>query len=118
MMLQPKQAGTRQKGWRKMAKKKLLGRGKALDSVKRLVYSGGVVKTEEIKRRRERLGLTMAEAAKLAGWKTQQAWSGVERGTRPDPQVSTVIRVASVLRCRVDDLVCKTKYAHPNAHPR
>lgn len=85
-----------------MAKKK----NKALALVKQSPYSG-VVLTDEIKRRRLALGITMAEASRLAGWKTLQTWSGIERGMRPDPQVSTLVRVAKVLGCKVDQLLRK-----------
>lgn len=83
-----------------MAKKK----EKAVALLKQSAYNRPV-KANEIKRRRQLLGMTMAKAAQLAGWKTQQAWSGVERGQRPDPQVSTLMRVAAVLGCKVDDLL-------------
>lgn len=64
-----------------------------------------IVNTREIKRRRSKLGLSMASAAKLAGWKTAQQWANVEYGTKKDPLVSTMFKVAKALGCKIDDLV-------------
>ncbi|MBV8780303.1 MAG: helix-turn-helix transcriptional regulator [Phycisphaerae bacterium] len=50
--------------------------------------------------------MTQQQAADAAGWSVAQ-WGGMERGTRPDPQVSTMAKVAKVLNCRVDDLLAK-----------
>lgn len=81
-------------------------RHKAIDLVRRTPYNP-LVRTEEIKRRRLALGITMAEASRRAGWKTLQTWSGIERGMRADPQISTLMRVADVLGCKVDQLLRK-----------
>lgn len=65
----------------------------------------GVVRFKEIERRRLALNLTMAAAAKLAGWKTAQAWSHVEKGHADNPSIETMRTVARVLGCKVDDLL-------------
>lgn len=84
-----------------MAKKR---RKQRIDSTPNKVYTVGV-DTEEIRSRRERLGLTQLSAAKAAGWLTQQQWAHVENGERPDPRISTLATVARVLKCKVDDLL-------------
>jgi transcriptional regulator with XRE-family HTH domain len=62
----------------------------------------------EIKRRREKLGLTQAQAARLAGWPTAQNWSNIENAPADnDPRISTMIVVALALGCKVDDLLRK-----------
>jgi transcriptional regulator with XRE-family HTH domain len=67
----------------------------------------GHVNFEEIKRRREKKGLTLSAAAKLAGWGSGQVWANLEQGQRDDPQVSTLVKVAKVLNCKLDDLIAK-----------
>jgi transcriptional regulator with XRE-family HTH domain len=62
----------------------------------------------EIKRRRRDLGLTQAEAARLAGWPEAQNWSNVENGKADtNPRVLSLVKVAAVLGCKVDDLLRK-----------
>jgi DNA-binding XRE family transcriptional regulator len=51
---------------------------------------------QKIKALRDALGLTQAQAARLAGMH-QQAWARLEAGGRPDPKLSTAERVARVL---------------------
>jgi len=59
---------------------------------------------EEIRARREKRGLTQQQAADAAGM-LQHVWSRLESGGRPNPQIDTLRRVASVLRCKVEDLI-------------
>jgi len=64
-----------------------------------------IVNTDEIRRRRLRLKLTLADAAKAAGWRTPVQWHDIEAGKKRDPRASTLVRVAKVLRCKVDQLL-------------
>jgi transcriptional regulator with XRE-family HTH domain len=89
-----------------MAKKKTNSRHNALANKQRLRYMEPV-DFKEMKRRRKELGLTQAEAARRAGWATPQVWTNMENGQRKDPQVSTLMKVADVLGCKVDDLLRK-----------
>lgn len=59
----------------------------------------------EIRRRRERLGLSPTQAAKAAGWRTMQQWWDVENGRRKNPTIRVMVRIADVLGCKVDDLL-------------
>jgi len=59
---------------------------------------------DEIRRRREKRGLTQQQAADAAGM-LRPAWSRLESGSRPNPAIDTLRRVAEVLGCRVDDLL-------------
>ncbi len=63
------------------------------------------VNCDEIKRRRVAAGWSMAEAARRAGMGSRQAWQHIESGSRPDPTVSTLQRIARALGCGVDDLL-------------
>ena len=63
------------------------------------------VSTTEIRKRRNKLGLSPTQAAKAAGWKTMQQWWDVEHGRRKNPTVSVMVRIAGVLGCKVDDLL-------------
>ena len=63
-----------------------------------------MLRTDEIRRRRERLGLTMAQAAERAGFKTAQHWNSIESGWRPNIQSSSLAAVAKALECLMDDL--------------
>lgn len=63
------------------------------------------VRFADIKTRRRDLGLTQTQAARLAGWPTQQQWANVENGKRPNPRIDTLAKVARVLRCKVADLL-------------
>jgi transcriptional regulator with XRE-family HTH domain len=53
------------------------------------------------------MGISQAEAARRAGWSTPIQWLDVEKGKRPDPRISTVVKVAGVLGCKVDQLLKK-----------
>lgn len=61
----------------------------------------------EMKRRREKLGLTMDAAAQLAGFNGRQQWYYIESGSRSDIQLSTLQRIASALQCDPCDLLAK-----------
>lgn len=65
------------------------------------------VDTNEIRRRRKRQKLTLAKAAKLAGWKSAQHWANVEQGRQGNMRVATLVAVAKVLGCKVDALLKK-----------
>ncbi|HYF36162.1 MAG TPA: helix-turn-helix transcriptional regulator [Prosthecobacter sp.] len=52
-----------------------------------------------IRQRREQLGLTLAQAAELAGFPNAQKWWQLENGRIPDPQISTLEAMAKALRC-------------------
>jgi transcriptional regulator with XRE-family HTH domain len=69
--------------------------------------NGLMVDRDEIKRRRDKLGLTVRDAALRAGWGETGfvRWSRLERGTPKDPALSTMEAVAKVLKCKIDDLV-------------
>lgn len=45
-----------------------------------------------------------SDVAKAAGM-TQASYARLETGGRPDPRLSTAVRVARALGCRVDDLL-------------
>ena len=67
----------------------------------------GVVNFAEIRKRREKKGLTLAEAAKRAGWSSGQVWANLEQGQRDNPSIETLAKVAEVLECKVDALLRK-----------
>lgn len=67
----------------------------------------GILNTAEIRRRRKRMGLTQAEAARRAGWNSAVVWTDIETGKRDNPTIGTVAAVAKVLGCRVDSLLKK-----------
>jgi len=60
-----------------------------------------------IRSRREKLGLSFAEAAKLAGWgeKARGHWYDIESGRAPNPTLKTLVEMAGVLGCKVGRLV-------------
>jgi hypothetical protein len=62
------------------------------------------VDQDGIRRRREAKGLTLARAAKLAGFKSHVQWWDVENKPGRDP---TMIRIADALGCKVDDILRK-----------
>lgn len=67
----------------------------------------GVVDFSEIRRRREAKKFTLAEASKRARWSSGQVWANLEQGTRDNPSIETLVKVAEVLGCRVDQLLRK-----------
>jgi transcriptional regulator with XRE-family HTH domain len=60
----------------------------------------------KMKKLREKLGLSQEEAAKAAGLAGRQKWNSYEMG-RSEPRVSTLLRIAAVLRTSVDSLLKK-----------
>lgn len=68
-----------------------------------------VVNLREIKRRRVAKGLSLSDAATLAGWKAAQQWANIEYGRRTDPSIKTMVAVAKALGCKVDDLLKSRK---------
>lgn len=64
----------------------------------------------EIRRRREKIGLTQQEAAARAGWtgpNDKVRWFDLEKGKYPDPQISTLEAAARALECSVQDLLVR-----------
>lgn len=59
----------------------------------------------KIKQLRLKAGLNQTQAAKRAGWKTQQQWADFESGQRKNPRLSTIVAAARVLGCKVQDLM-------------
>lgn len=110
-MTRPRAASPRRKGKTGRAAAKLSpmknnssGRRKRVANATSKLYTG-VVRFDEIKRRREAAGLTKAECARRAGFKSQQHWYGMESGRSPNPRIDTLIVVAKVLGCKVRDLL-------------
>lgn len=77
-------------------------------AIRRIRYyaENGAVDVKEITRRRDALGLSQAEAARLAEM-SPQWWSDLEKGKHDNPRVMTLVRIAVVLGCKVDDLLRK-----------
>lgn len=67
----------------------------------------GPLNQKAIKDRREHKGLSQAQAATLAGFKSPIQWWDIENKPGRDPQISTLEKVAKVLGCKVDDLLRK-----------
>lgn len=59
---------------------------------------------QKIRGRREKLRLTQTKCAELSGMPVPH-WNRIEAGGRPDPQLSTLARVAKVLRCKITEIV-------------
>jgi len=87
-----------------MANKKRRSTKQLIDCTTSTLYDS-LVKFPEIQRRRKRAGLTQAEAAGFAGWKSQQHWANVENGRSKNPRIVTLAIIARVLRCKVRDLI-------------
>lgn len=64
-----------------------------------------VLDTLKIKILREKKGLTMDQAAKLAGMKKAQRWNEFENGDNPNVTLETLTRLAKALGCDVRDLI-------------
>lgn len=60
-----------------------------------------------IRSRRDSLGLSFAEAAKLAGWgeKARGHWYDIESGRAPNPTLKTLVEMAGVLKCSPGKLI-------------
>lgn len=93
--------GDRRKGEQVPAKRKIKHR---LDRTPLKVYNP-TVDFGKIKEFRLKLGINQTEAAKRAGWQTQQQWANVENGKRPDPRLSTIVLVCRVLGCKVSEIL-------------
>jgi DNA-binding Xre family transcriptional regulator len=63
-----------------------------------------IIRRDEIVRRREAMGLTLRQAAKLAGWNTLTSWQHVEKELYDNPRIETLARICRVLKCRIDDI--------------
>jgi len=74
-----------------------------------------IVNSKEIRRRRTQLGLTQARAAKLAGWGSPVVWTDIESGKRKNPSIGTLVAVANVLECKVDELLTKNSDGVPDS---
>lgn len=53
----------------------------------------------EMKRLREKLGLTLDDAAKRAGFNNRQQWYKIESGVVADVTLKTLGRIARALEC-------------------
>jgi len=60
--------------------------------------------TDEIRRRREKAGLTQEQAADRAGMH-QPAWAKIELGVVANPTIDTLRRMADALGCSVGVLL-------------
>jgi transcriptional regulator with XRE-family HTH domain len=60
-----------------------------------------------IRSRREALDLSLADAARLAGWgvKARTRWHDIESGRAPNPTLKTLLDMARVLQCEIGQLV-------------
>jgi transcriptional regulator with XRE-family HTH domain len=60
----------------------------------------------KIKARREKLGLSLADAARAAGGSTTRTWwHDVEAGRRTDITVSSLQKMAKALNCPLESLL-------------
>jgi transcriptional regulator with XRE-family HTH domain len=66
---------------------------------------------DRIRDERERQGLSMEAAARLAGIAGRQAWYRIETGIRRGIAAITLYRVAMALGVKVDSLIVKAKSA-------
>jgi transcriptional regulator with XRE-family HTH domain len=60
----------------------------------------------EIRRKRQKLGLSQTEAARRAGFSLQR-WHNIESGIRPGIDPDAFYAVAQVLECRMEDLMTR-----------
>lgn len=63
----------------------------------------------KIKSLREKLGLTMEQAADAAGFSGRQAWYNVESGRQPDLRISTLEAIAKALGVSAKSLLAEPK---------
>lgn len=69
-----------------------------------------MVNFARIKQLRTRQGLSFSAAAEAAGWgRKPQRWYGIERGTRPDLRVSTLMDVAKALGVKAGSLLIEVR---------
>jgi transcriptional regulator with XRE-family HTH domain len=61
----------------------------------------------KIKARRQKLGLTLAGAARAAGWwrNGRTRWHDLETGRYPNVKLKTLASIARVLECGIEDLI-------------
>jgi len=64
-----------------------------------------VLDLKQLKARRERLGLTLQQAAKRAGFRHRQQWYEIETGRAGEVRMSTLDKLAEALECSAKDLV-------------
>jgi transcriptional regulator with XRE-family HTH domain len=64
-----------------------------------------MVDTSEIKRLRERKGLTQEEAAQKAGLPGRQRWNEIESGRKANVTVETLEKIAAALGVKAKDLL-------------
>lgn len=67
--------------------------------------NANVLRKDEMRRLRQSLGLTMAEAAKRAGFKSPQYWNNIENGRRPSVKAETLYAIAKVLGTTMESLL-------------
>ena len=70
----------------------------------RLNY-GCMLDTQKLKREREKRGLSMAAAAKVAGMNSAQAWDNIENGDGLSLTLKTLNKMASGLKVPAKDLL-------------
>jgi len=63
-----------------------------------------ILDPQKVRDRREKLKLTQTKCAELSGMPVPH-WNRIEAGGRPDPQLSTLARVAKALRCKITEIV-------------
>jgi len=80
---------------------------KKIAVVHQLVYDSNMVNGEQMRRKRESLGLTMQEAAERAGFTSRQQWYNVEAGFRSNVTPTTLMAIARALGCSIEDLLKK-----------
>ncbi len=71
-------------------------------------YISRVLNTTAIRSRREKLGLTLEQAAKLAGFKSRQHWYSVETGAtggQSGVTLGTLNAIAKALQCDAKELL-------------
>jgi transcriptional regulator with XRE-family HTH domain len=64
-----------------------------------------VLDTEKMKTLRLKLGLTMEEAAKRAGFVNRQRWYQVESGQTTNVKLDTLNKIAAALSVKAKDLL-------------
>ncbi|HEY7087446.1 MAG TPA: helix-turn-helix transcriptional regulator [Tepidisphaeraceae bacterium] len=68
-------------------------------------YTAAVLDTKRIKSLRERGGLTLADAARAAGFSSRQGWHNVESGKQTNIKLGTLNRIAKALKTSAKDLL-------------
>lgn len=66
-----------------------------------------VLDTDKMRELREKLGLSMEEAARRAGFASRQRWYEIEagRGSRTNVKIETLNRIAAALGVKAKDLL-------------